>query len=85
MQAILQRVIMDVDVHEALLYRKGFFGSLLKLAEYSERVEEPSDLSLSALVEVQLSPQEFYPLQVEAFEWSNGFLSREFPTKVQSK
>ncbi|SEK70026.1 EAL and modified HD-GYP domain-containing signal transduction protein [Nitrosovibrio tenuis] len=75
MKKILERMVLGKDVSEALLYRAGFYGDLLKLSEYIEKPAEASRLLLPLLVKLELPVADLYPLQLEAFEWSNNLLS----------
>lgn len=75
MEDILEQIVLGKDVSEALLYRKGFYGDLLKLSEYVERPDEASQLLASLLLKLQLSAEDLYPLQLEAFGWSNNLSS----------
>ena len=59
---------------EALLHRTGFYGDLLKLAEYVEKPGEAGSLLAALLMELNLPSDSIYPLQLEAFEWSNSLL-----------
>lgn len=74
MKKILEEISLGEDVTEALLYRKGFYGDLLKLAEYVEKPGETSHLLPPLLVRIGLRVEELYPLQLEAFEWSNNLM-----------
>jgi len=75
MKEILKQIPVADEVAAALLGREGFFGELLNLAEHTERIEEASALLLPALAKLDLSADELYRLQVEAFEWSNNVSS----------
>jgi len=55
-----------------LLYRKGFYGDLLKLAEYIEQIEKTGVLLIPTLQKLHLSIEDLYALQLTAFEWSNN-------------
>ncbi len=71
MQDILAQVAVVDDVSEALLYRRGFYGDLLKLAEYIERIEKTGTLLMPTLKKLGLSIEDLYALQISAFDWSN--------------
>ncbi|GGI53162.1 EAL and HDOD domain-containing protein [Oxalicibacterium solurbis] len=71
MKEILEQVSVVDDVGDALLYRKGFYGDLLKLAEYIERIEQTGALLIPTLRKLGLSIEDLYELQLNAFEWSN--------------
>jgi EAL and modified HD-GYP domain-containing signal transduction protein len=74
MKKILEEISLGENVTEALLYRKGFYGDLLKLAEYVEKSGEISHLLLPLLARLGLRVEELYTLQLEAFEWSNNLM-----------
>lgn len=74
MERILRQIVLGEEVTEALLYRTGFYGDLLKLAEYLEKPGEASRLLMPLLARLELPVEELYPLQLEAFEWSNSLL-----------
>lgn len=71
MQQILEQVAVVDDVSSALLARSGFYGDLLKLAEYIEQIEKTGALLIPTLQKLQLSIEDLYALQLAAFEWSN--------------
>jgi EAL and modified HD-GYP domain-containing signal transduction protein len=71
MQDILLQVSVGEEVSDALLYRKGFYGDMLKLAEYIERMEQAGAMLAPALQKLELSIEDLYALQLSAFEWSN--------------
>jgi EAL and modified HD-GYP domain-containing signal transduction protein len=72
MQEILGQVSVIDEVSDALLYRKGFYGDLLKLAEYIEQIEKTGALLIPTLQKLGLSIEDLYALQLSAFEWSNN-------------
>ena len=72
MEEILDQVAVVDEVTDALLYRKGFYGDLLKLAEYIEQIEKTGALLIPTLQKLQLSIEDLYALQLQAFEWSNN-------------
>lgn len=72
MEKILNQMVFGKDVREALLYRNGVYGDLLRLAEHIEKPNEAGGPLPALLEKLDLSPEELYPLQLEAFEWSNG-------------
>lgn len=75
MDEILGQVSVVDEVSDALLYRKGFYGDLLKLAEYIERIEQTGALLIPTLHKLGLSIEDLYALQLSAFEWSNNLSS----------
>ncbi|MES2025139.1 MAG: EAL domain-containing protein [Pseudomonadota bacterium] len=76
MTDILEQVAVVEEVSDALLYRKGFYGDLLKLAEYIEQIEKTGALLIPTLQKLGLSIEDLYALQLSAFEWSNNVSSR---------
>ena len=74
MKKILDQIVLGEDVSNALLYRTGFYGDLLKLSEYIEKPSEASRLLEPLLLKLGLPVEELYPLQLEAFEWSNSLV-----------
>ena len=72
MEEILDQVSVVSEVTDALLYRKGFYGDLLKLAEYIEQIEKTGVLLIPTLQKLHLSIEDLYALQLTAFEWSNN-------------
>lgn len=74
MTIILEQIILGKEVREALLHRTGFYGDLLKLSEYVEKPGEAGPLLAALLMELNLPSDSIYPLQLEAFEWSNSLL-----------
>ncbi|SOD41565.1 EAL and HDOD domain-containing protein [Nitrosovibrio sp. Nv4] len=74
MEKILGQIVLGKDVSEALLYRRGFYGDLLKLSECIEKSSEASRALAPLLLKLELPVEDLYPLQLEAFEWSNSLL-----------
>jgi c-di-GMP phosphodiesterase len=74
MERILRQIVLSEEITEALLYRTGFYGDLLKLAEYLEKPGEAGRLLMPLLARLGLPIEELYPFQLEAFEWSNSLL-----------
>lgn len=72
MQDILRQMVVIDEVSDALLRRRGFYGELLKLAEYIERIDEAGSLLAPTVNKLHLSTEDLYSLQLEAFEWSDG-------------
>ncbi len=77
MEHILTQVAVIDEVSEALLYRKGFYGDMLKVAEYIERLDESRTLLAATLSALQLAADDFYMLELAAFEWVNKISSGE--------
>ncbi len=72
MTEILSQIPVNEEVSEALLYRGGFFGDLLKLAECIERIEEMDDHIVPTLRDLAMSTDELVELEMAAFEWSDN-------------
>jgi EAL and modified HD-GYP domain-containing signal transduction protein len=71
MQDILRCVPVTDDIREALLARRGYFGELLSLAEYTEWEHKNDTVLLHILHNLHLTCRELYMLQLAAFEWSD--------------
>jgi EAL and modified HD-GYP domain-containing signal transduction protein len=71
MNVILEQIAVVDEVSDALLSRKGFYGDLLKLTEYLERIEEAEPLLMPMLKKLQLSNKDLYELEIASFEWSD--------------
>ncbi|MEN9868023.1 MAG: hypothetical protein RL748_3613 [Pseudomonadota bacterium] len=69
MEEILTKVSVADEVAEALMSRKGWYGAMLKLAEYNEHVDTALPLILPSLNQLQLSVEDWYQLQLDAFDW----------------
>ncbi|SFG84984.1 EAL and modified HD-GYP domain-containing signal transduction protein [Duganella sp. CF458] len=72
MQELLVQIPMGDEVGEALMFRGGFFGDLLKLAECIERLEDMDTRILPALADLAISTEELVELEMSAFEWSDN-------------
>jgi EAL and modified HD-GYP domain-containing signal transduction protein len=72
MSEILAQIPVNEEVSQALLYRGGFFGDLLKLAECIERLEEMNDHIVPTLRDLAMSTDELVELEMAAFEWSDN-------------
>ena len=72
MAEILAQIPVNDDVSQALLYREGFYGDLLKLAECIERIEEMDEHIVPALRNLAMSTDELVELELAAFEWSDN-------------
>ena len=71
MQSILEQITVVDEVGQALLARKGFYGDLLKLVEFLERIEEAQPLIAPLLRKLNLSHEDLYELELASFEWSD--------------
>lgn len=76
MVEILTQISVADEVEAALLKREGFYGDLLKLAEYIEHIEEAGVLLMPTLNKLQLSVEELYELQLAAFDWTDKIASQ---------
>jgi EAL and modified HD-GYP domain-containing signal transduction protein len=72
MVEILTQIPVIDEVSDALLFRGGFFGDLLKLAECIERMEELEDHIVPTLRDLAMSTDELVELEMAAFEWSDN-------------
>jgi EAL and modified HD-GYP domain-containing signal transduction protein len=72
MEKILEQIAVAEEVRDALLFRKGTYGDMLKLAEYVERIEDAGPLLLPTLEKLKLSPEDFSALQLTAFQWASN-------------
>ncbi|RJG00315.1 EAL and HDOD domain-containing protein [Noviherbaspirillum sedimenti] len=72
MEQVLEQLAVASEVREALLYRRGELGDMLKLAEYIERIEQAWPLLPPLMRKLGLSPQDLAELQVHAFRWANS-------------
>lgn len=73
MPEILGQIGVSLEIRDALLSRSGFFGGLLQLVELGEQPDIFNCSQLKQLLDTfQLSPEEFYSLQKEAFEWGDS-------------
>jgi c-di-GMP phosphodiesterase len=72
MTELLTQIAVSDEVSEALLYRAGFFGELLRLAECIERIEDMEDAIGPALHDLEMSTDELVELEMSAFEWSDN-------------
>ena len=71
MAELLTQIPVVEEVGDALLYRQGSYGDMLKLAEYIEQIEESGPLLFAALNKLQLTTEDLLQLQLAAFEWAD--------------
>lgn len=71
MSEVLRDTAVLDEVMEALLAHKGYYGELLALIENAESIEDPLML-LSQVNKFHLTSEEFYLMQLAAFEWSDN-------------
>lgn len=72
METILNQISVSEEIREALLMRAGFFGELLQLGESIERGDKSSVDVAKLLDRFNLTVDEFYELEKQAFEWCNN-------------
>ncbi len=71
MEEVLKKVPVYNEVSQALLERKGIYGQLLLLIESLEQLAQPQPELLSMLTTLDLTPEDLYTLQEQAFVWSS--------------
>ncbi|MDB5776209.1 MAG: hypothetical protein JWP38_2342 [Herbaspirillum sp.] len=71
MDQVLKETKVSEEIRDALELRNGFLGALLKLAEFSERLDIGSAEMQELLKHLSLAPEDLYAMQVEAFNWTN--------------
>jgi EAL and modified HD-GYP domain-containing signal transduction protein len=71
METILERFSVADEVKQALLSRSGVYGDMLNLVEGIERINGSASTVAPLLKKLHLSVDEFYSLQLKAFEWSD--------------
>jgi EAL and modified HD-GYP domain-containing signal transduction protein len=73
MAEVIRQIGVSNDIQQALLTRTGFYGQLLQLVEGSEQPQRFNARALGdILASLQLSAEEFYAVQKEAFEWAGS-------------
>ncbi|SFU27327.1 EAL and HDOD domain-containing protein [Pseudoduganella namucuonensis] len=72
MSEILTQIPVNDEVQDALMYRGGFFGDLLKLAECIEQIEDMEGHIVPTLRDLAMSTDELVELEMAAFEWSDN-------------
>jgi EAL and modified HD-GYP domain-containing signal transduction protein len=72
MEEILRHMPVAAEVRDALLSREGLFGDMLRLVEYTERVQESGPMLMPALEKLHLTNDDLYEVQTEAYEWSDS-------------
>lgn len=70
MTTILRQIAVVQEVSNALLYRQGYFGDLLRFVEATERLEDTEHI-LQTMRKFQLTCPVLHRMQAEAFDWSN--------------
>ena len=72
MSEILAQIPVIDEVADALMFRGGFFGDLLKLAECIEQIEDMEGQIVPTLRDLAMSTDELVELEMAAFEWSDN-------------
>lgn len=72
MAEILAQIPVGEGVADALMFRTGFFGDLLKLAECVECIDDAEERIVPALRDLAMSTEELVELEMAAFEWSDN-------------
>ncbi|KQV88567.1 diguanylate phosphodiesterase [Massilia sp. Root351] len=72
MSDILAQIPVSDEVQDALMFRGGFFGDLLKLAECIEQIEDMEHKIVPTLRDLAVSTDELVELEMAAFEWSDN-------------
>jgi len=72
MSEILAQIPVSEEVQDALMFRGGFFGDLLKLAECIEQIEDMEHKIVPTLRDLAVSTDELVELEMAAFEWSDN-------------
>jgi EAL and modified HD-GYP domain-containing signal transduction protein len=75
METVLRQITVSTEIREALLRRTGFYGTVLKLVECTEQVEQNQEEMQRLLEELQLSADDFFEAEKFAFEWGNSISS----------
>lgn len=75
METVLRQITVSTEIREALLRRSGFYGTVLKLVEFTEQRDYNREEMLALLEELQLSPDDFFEAEKNAFEWGNNISS----------
>ncbi|RFB73415.1 MULTISPECIES: EAL domain-containing protein [unclassified Herbaspirillum] len=72
MDTILTQITVSAEIRDALLFRTGFYGEILQLAEATEKADKTPEQMKELLDGLQLSAEDFYELETQAFEWGNN-------------
>lgn len=71
MDEILREMHVVEEISEALLQRSGVYGEMLNLAQSIEHIDDCYPLLTSALEHLHLSGEDFYLLELDAFDWAD--------------
>jgi EAL and modified HD-GYP domain-containing signal transduction protein len=72
MEQLLGQIAVAEEVGAALCSRDGWYGDMLQMTEYMEKLEESCPLLLGMLDKLDLSTEELGELQLGACEWSTA-------------
>ncbi len=72
MEEFLQQIAVVDEVADALLHHKGFYGELLHLAEYLDRIEQTTPQLVDSLQALELGSEDLVALEMAAYEWSDN-------------
>jgi c-di-GMP phosphodiesterase len=72
METILTQITVSVEIRDALLFRTGFYGEILQLAEWTEQSDKTHVQLNALLTSLQMPADEFYDVETQAFEWGNN-------------
>ncbi|MGV8898165.1 MAG: EAL and HDOD domain-containing protein [Burkholderiaceae bacterium] len=72
MKDLLEQIPVNQEISEALLFRSGMYGDMLRLAELVEKIEDAGESLAPILQKLQLSAVDLYECQLSAFAWSDN-------------
>jgi EAL and modified HD-GYP domain-containing signal transduction protein len=72
METILRQITVSEEIRDALLFRTGFYGEILQLAEWTEQSDKSSVKLNALLTSLQMPADQFYEVEKQAFEWANN-------------
>jgi EAL and modified HD-GYP domain-containing signal transduction protein len=75
METILKQITVSAEIRDALLFRTGFYGEILQLAEWTEQSGKTSAQLNALLNSLRMPADEFYAVETQAFEWGNNISS----------
>ena len=78
MEEILQQMRVVDEVSAALLHRTGMYGEMLRLAESIEHIDDSCPVMAEMLAHLHLSEEEFYLLELDAFDWADKLTRSQF-------
>jgi len=71
MDAVLREITVSAEIHDALVSRSGFYGTVLRLVECTEQREPDQAVMRALMAELGLSTDDFFAAEKYAFEWGN--------------